>query len=120
MAQQCIVHVLSTISFRGTNIMVHKFMQPQVQPLDRVITTSLGQIFVEHGQVLHEVHSQAVVGMLCGVDLVPENVRIRVRANGVSVTASEGSQEGWPLVAGTGSACEAQLQSTSNVMSPLN
>ena len=55
------------------------------------------------------------MGVLCGVDLVPEDVLIRVRADGMVVAASEGSQEGWPLVADPRGVGEAQLQSTTNV-----
>ena len=61
----------------------------------------LCQVLIEHGQALHEVHGQEVVGVFCGVDWVPEHICIRVGANRVPVATSQGSQEGWALVAGT-------------------
>lgn len=74
------------------------------------------QVLVEHGQALHEVHTQEVVGVLCGVDWVPEDICIRVGANRVSVAASQGSQEGWPLIAIVLRVSEALLHSTTNLM----
>ena len=56
------------------------------------------------------------MGVLCGVDWVPEDICIRVGANRILVAASQGSQEGWALVAGVCHVSKALLQSTINVM----
>lgn len=54
--------------------------------------------------------------MFCGVDLVPEDICIRVGANRILVAAGQGSQEGWTLVAGICHVSKALLQSTINLM----
>ena len=72
-------------------------------------TKHLSHILVKLRQVGHEVHSQAVVSGLCGVDLVPEDMVVGVGTNVVIVAASEGAQEGWPHVTRAGSVSEALL-----------